>query len=121
MRIFSEPPKKIKSNKEIFKSINKLVEENYPSNENDHPIFKQFGRRTGGMADTWLLKKDWKLNSEADKWKYVAYCALYWEERYRYWYESLQYETYKNYLLETAKEHPEFMETYNFLVEKEKE
>ena len=60
MIVYSKPPKR-KSNKEIFKSVNELVEENYPNCENDHSIFKRFGMRTGGICDTWVLKKDWKL------------------------------------------------------------
>lgn len=118
MRIFNKPPA-ARQEKDIFKDIDTLVQENYPCDENQHPIFKKFGVRIGGVADCWILKDNWQSLPEIDKWKYVAYCALYWEDRYRYWYEKKLYQEYLDYLFETAKQRPEFMETYNLLKEKE--
>lgn len=118
MKIFDTPPVPPKD-KDIFKDVNTLVKKSYPEYENQHPLFKKFGTRTGGMCDTWIFKKGWESLPEVDKWKYVAYCALYWQKQYEYWLDKIEYENYLNYLLETAKTHPEFMETYNLLKEKE--
>ena len=119
MKIFAEPPRPPK-NEDIFKDVNSLVEKSFPNCESDNPIFRKFGTRTGGMIDTWILNKNWKSFSNEDKWKYVAYCALYWQEQYKYWLEQEEYEQYLSYLLETGKEHPEFLNTYNLLKEKER-
>lgn len=116
MRIFDKPPKKENRYK---MSMKKLLDESYPWKEDDHPIFKKFGTRTGGFADTWLFKKDYENHTDAEKWEYIARCALYWLEEHKYWEECKEYREYKEYLLETAKKRPEFMETYNYLVEQE--
>lgn len=117
MRIFSKPPKP-QEDKYKWK-LDKLLDDSYPSDEHDHQIFKKFGVRTGGIADTWLFKKDYKNHTDAEKWEYIARCALYWLGEYMYWLDKKEYEEYKTYLLETAKKRPEFMETYDYLVEQE--
>ena len=66
MKIFAEPPRPPK-NEDIFKDVNSLVEKSFPNCESDNPIFRQFGTRTGGMIDTWILNKNWKSFSNEDK------------------------------------------------------
>lgn len=98
MTIFSEPPKKPKN--EFFNmNANEIIQKQiiYPFHEGQHPLFKKFGVRTGGMLDQWLLNKGWEHFSETEKWKYIALCALYWEYQYRYWYQQKEYEEYLNY------------------------
>ena len=120
MKIFSSPPI-LPKDKDIFKDVNTLVKKSFPDHEGQHPLFKKFGTRTGGICDTWLFKKGWESLPEVDKWKYIAYCALYWKEQYKYWLEREEYKEYLSYLLEISKTKPEFIETYNSLKEKEKE
>lgn len=63
----------------------------YPDYEGQHPLFQHFGVRTGGICDVWLQSDEWRELPEVDKWKYIALCALYWEQRYRYWCEKAEH------------------------------
>lgn len=121
MRVFSEPPKPEDTDYIFTTDINDLVEECFPNHEGQHPIFKKFGVRYAGICDSWYYTKDWKDLPELEKWKYVALCSLYWQKQYENWYEKSQYELYKHQLLEWAEIKPEFLETYNRLIEMEKE
>jgi hypothetical protein len=115
MQIFSKPPQRPNEDEIFNKTVDELVEESYPDHEGQHPLFKKFGVRTGGICDTWLYTKDWQDLPEIDKWKYIALCALYWEKQYEYWYEKKEYQEYLNHLLKHN-----FMEQYNYLKEQEK-
>jgi hypothetical protein len=98
MRIFSKPPKEPKN--EFFNmNANEIIEKQiaFPSHEGQHPLFKKFGVRTGGICDQWLLNENWRQFSETEKWKYIALCALYWKSQYQYWYDRKEYEQYLNY------------------------
>lgn len=98
MRIFSKPPEKPKD-KFFNMTANEIIEKQviFPLHEGQHPLFKKFGVRTGGICDQWLLNENWRQFSEAEKWKYIALCALYWENQYKYWREQKEYEEYLNY------------------------
>lgn len=60
----------------------------YPNYEGQHPLFRHFGVRTGGICDTWIQTEEWRELPEADKWRYIALCALYWGQNYEYWYDK---------------------------------
>lgn len=69
----------------LFKSVDTLVKESYPHYEAQHPLFKKFGTRTGGICDTWFFNDKWKDYPEELKWKYVALCNYYWLQEYKKW------------------------------------
>ena len=95
MRIFDREPLPPKDEDIFIDDVDVLVEKSYPNHEGQHPLFKKFGTRTGGFYDTWLYTKDWSQLSETEKWKYVALCALYWKEQYKYWLEKDEYDRSK--------------------------
>lgn len=119
MHYFNQPPIKPKDEDIFIDDVNLLVKKSYPNYENQHPLFKKFGVRAGGICDTWLYTKNWEQLEEIDKWKYVALCALYWKEQYKYWNEQEEYEQYKNYLKEQSNRNPAFLTTLHKLEEKE--
>ena len=97
MHFFDKPPTK-PNDKDIFiDDVDILVSQVYPDHEMQHPLFKKFGTRTGGFCDMWLRTDDWKSSTEAEKWKYVALCSLYWKCQYKYWYECKEYEEFLKY------------------------
>lgn len=100
MRIFDKPPRYPREAEILDKTVDELVLKSYPNFEGQHPIFRKFGVRTGGTNDTWLYTEDWQTLSEVEKWKYVALCALWWENMYRYWSEKEEFNQYLEYLRE---------------------
>lgn len=116
MQIFSKAPKHPDENEIFSKTVDELVEESCPDHEGQHPLFKKFGVRTGGIYDTWLYTKDWRDLPEIDKWKYVALCALYWEKQYAYQVDEEHFNKY----LEHLKEHG-FTEQYEYLIQSREE
>ena len=120
MYYFKHPPLKPKDEDIFIDDVNLLVKTSYPSYEGQHPLFKKFGIRTGGICDTWLYTKNWEQLDEVDKWKYVALCALYWENQYKYWLEKEEYEQYKIQLKDLSIKNPAFLDTLKKLEEEEK-
>ena len=123
-----EYPERPKEEEIFLDDIDTLVEKVYPSHEGQMPLFKKFGTRTGGICDCWLYTKDWKELPEIEKWKYVAYCALYWEAQYEYWFEQERFKNKKIQVKEWAEKNPEFLKTLEvmeaseqFVKEKEKQ
>ena len=114
-------PKRPKEEDIFIDDINTLVEQNFPDYEGQLPLFKKFGTRTGGFIDTWVPTKDWKNLPEIEKWKYVAYCALYWEAQYKYWYECDEFKIYKEKVKEWAKGNPQFLTTLKIMEISEEE
>ena len=98
MKIFNSPPTPPKEENIFIDDVDKLVMQVYPEHEGQHPLFKKFGTRTGGICDIWDRTSNWKNLSELEKWKYVALCSLYWEKMYAYWYEKKEYEEYLKYV-----------------------
>ena len=82
------------SDDDFLECVEKVVE-SYPDDEGQHPLFKKFDVRTGGLYDTWIYTKDWNQLSETEKWKYVALCALSWKKQYEYWLEKEEYNRIK--------------------------
>lgn len=101
--------------------VDTLVRQNYSCYEGQHPLFKKFGERTGGINDTWIYTKDWPSLPEVEKWKYVAFCALYWEAQYKYRYDQENYYKYKEQVKKWSEQNPEFLKTLKILEEKEKQ
>lgn len=97
MRFFNHAPIKPKDEDIFIDNVDKLVLQVYPEYEDQHPLFKKFGTRTGGVCDTWLRTNNWKDLSELEKWKYVALCSLYWEKTYEYWLECKEYNEFLTY------------------------
>lgn len=120
MHYFKQPPIEPKKEDIFIDDVDLLVQNSFPEYEGQHPLFKKFGTRTGGIYDTWLYTENWKQLEEIDKWKYVALCALYWEKQYEYWYEQEQYKQYKIKLKEWSNKNPDFLKTLQELEEKEK-
>lgn len=120
MDYFSQPPIAPKDEDIFIDDVDFLVKKSYPYHEGQHPLFKKFGVRTGGICDTWLYTKNWEQLEEVDKWKYVALCALYWEKQYMYWYEQEKYKQYKKQLKEWSNKNPAFLTTLHKLEQKEK-
>lgn len=116
MQIFSKAPRHPDEDEIFNKTVDELVEESYPDHEGQHPLFKKFGVRTGGIYDTWLYTKDWQDLPEVDKWKYIALCALYWEKQYAYWLDKKEFNQY----LEHLKKHG-FTEQYEYLIQSKEE
>ena len=115
MRVFNKPPKK--PTEDFFQwAANDIIikEDIYPDHEGQHPLFEEFGTRTGGFCDTWYRKKNWEKLSELKKWKYIALCSLYWKKWYKYWLEQMEYEEYLTYLKENN-----LIDQYNYLKEQE--
>lgn len=106
--VFSHPPTEPKDEDIFIDDVDLLVKKSYPNDEGQHPLFKKFGIRTGGICETWLYTENWEQLEEVDKWKYVALCALYWEKQYEYWYEQKEYKQYKDQLKEWANKNPAF-------------
>lgn len=98
MRFFTQAPVKPNDEDIFIDDVDKLVLQVYPDYEGQHPLFKKFGIRTGGICDTWLRTDDWKDLSETEKWKYVALCSLYWEKTYEYWFECKEYNEFLTYI-----------------------
>lgn len=121
MTCFTHPPVKPKDEDIFIDDVNLLVQMSYPDYEGQHPLFKKFGTRTGGINDTWLYTKDWEQLDEVDKWKYVALCALYWQKQYAYWCDKKDYQHYKELLKEWGKNNPAFLETLKQLEEEEEQ
>ena len=72
---------------EIFvDDVDELVLQCYPDHEGQHDLLKKFGVRTGGICDGWWFNDEWRSLPELDKWRYVAYCSLYWLRWYEYWF-----------------------------------
>lgn len=97
MRIFNKPPHKPSDHPDFFNmTANEIIEKElvYPDYEGQHPLFEKFGVRTGGICDVWVQIEEWKSLPEKDKWKYIALCALYWEQQYKYWLEKAEYREY---------------------------
>ena len=97
MRFFNHVPIKPEDKDIFIDDVDKLVLQVYPDYEGQHPLFKKFGTRTGGICDTWLRTDNWKNLSELEKWKYVALCSLYWEKTYEYWLECKEYNEFLTY------------------------
>ena len=97
MRFFNKAPARPKEEDIFIDDVDRLVLQTYPEHEGQHPLFKKFGTRTGGICDTWSRTNDWKNLTETEKWKYVALCALYWEHQYQYWNECREYEEFLKY------------------------
>lgn len=95
MKILNKEPQPPKDEDIFIDDVDVLVKKSYPDNEEQHPLFKKFGVRTGGFIDTWIYTKDWNQLSETEKWKYVALCALYWKKQYEYWLEKEEYDKIK--------------------------
>lgn len=119
MHCFNHPPMKPKDEDILIDDVDLLVQASYPNHEGQHPLFKKFGTRTGGICDTWLYTTNWKQLDEIDKWKYVALCALYWEKQYKYWHEQEEYKQYKIQLKEWSVKNPAFLTTLYELEQKE--
>lgn len=116
MKIFNKAPRHPDEDEIFNKTVDELVEESYPDHEGQHPLFKKFGVRTGGICDTWLYTKDWQDLPEIDKWKYIALCALYWKKQYAYWLDEEEFSQY----LEHLKGHG-FTEQYEYLTQSKEE
>lgn len=121
MTVFSSPPKPRDIDYIFIADVDDLVRENYPDHEGQHPLFKKFGIRSGGICDCWYFHDGWENFSELEKWKYIALCSLYWEKQYQNWLDKRDYELYKLELIEWSKKKPEFLDTYNRLIKMEKE
>lgn len=82
--------------KEIIfhKTVDELVEMSYPHNEKDNLIFEKFGANT--KEGLWEFKGNWKDFPEIEKWKYIALCAIYWNE-FIAW--KVKYDAYDQYLI----------------------
>ena len=79
----SEEPK----DSEIFvDDVDELVLQCSPGHEGQHELLKKFGVRTGGYYDGWWFNDKWRSLPDEDKWRYVAYCSLYWYRWYKYWF-----------------------------------
>lgn len=76
-RVFFEPPQKPNESKIFIDDVNELVKISFPDHEGQHPLFKKFGVRSGGICDTWIRTNNWENLSDCEKWKYVALCSLY--------------------------------------------
>lgn len=121
MYYFNHPPVVPKDEDIFIDDVNLLVKTSSPSYEGQHPLFKKFGTRTGGIYDTWLYTENWEQLDEVEKWKYVALCALYWEKQYEYRYEQEGYKQYKSQLKEWSIKNPAFLDTLQKLEEEEKQ
>lgn len=121
MIAFNEPPKRPIDSEIFIDDVDKLVKENFPLFEGDHPLFKKFGYRTGGFYDGWVFLNGWEDLSEAEKWKYVALCERYWHTWENYRNNKREYEEYKEALKEWSKKNPAFLNTLSELEKKEKE
>ena len=100
-----KPP--VEPDNKFFKmSANQIIEtgEIYPLHEGQHPLFKRFGTRTAGVCEQWVMDRNWRAQSDTDKWKYIALCSLYWLKQYQYWSDQRQYQNYLNYMKELNKE-----------------
>ena len=115
MRVFYEPPKMPYTNDPIFTMTpDEIIEKEniYPEHEGQHPIFSNFGTRTGGICDTWLWTEDWKNLPEKEKWQYIALCTLYWWKKNKYYREHDEYLIFLDWLKENN-----MMDEYNKLIE----
>lgn len=92
---------KIEDKEMVFhKTLDKLVQESHPNNEKDHPIFEKFGMRTKDELRIWKFNNNWKNFSEIEKWKYIALCAIYWNEFIKWLKDYNDYDIYLDYLKE---------------------
>lgn len=122
MIIFSSPPKR-KLDTEIFiDDVDFLVEQNFPHDEKQHPIFPLFGERAYGCwNNSWVPTENWRELPEVLKWKYVALCERYWRCVYEYYNDKTYYEQYKEELKELSKKYPMLLDTLKHLEQLEKE
>ncbi len=124
MTVFSEPPKRQNMDFNNL-NVNDLVEKSTAplecSSNNMKSLFDKFGYFYFGIGDGFVLEDYYKDATELEKWKFIAICSTYWLYFYEYLHDKEEYKQYKKKLLEWAEINPVFKNTYNYLLEKEKE
>ena len=56
--------------------------------------------RTKDELRIWKFNNNWKNFSEIEKWKYIALCAIYWNEFIKWLKDYNDYDIYLDYLKE---------------------